>query len=982
MDAPGSSHSRLIAPQACTACGERLPEHAQFCPGCGRPVKPLKGSSESRTGPRTDQPLVAPPPLDVTTTQSDISELIDYLPERYKVLKKVGQGGMGTVYRCLDQALERQVAIKIMTERYRSDPQSERRFMREARAQATVNHPNVATVLNFGVSTNGRPYLVMEYLEGEDLRSLIRQDKIIEPIKACDLMRQVADGMEDAHVAGVVHRDLKPSNVMIVKDHKGLPWVKILDLGLAKIIGGQTDLKSITLDTASLLVGTPAYMSPEQVAGAAVDGRADIYAMGVVFFEMLTGRLPFESETMEGWLYQHLHVKPPAPSTLNPALAQYPQLDQVVLWMMSKQPHERPKTSAELSSLLKRLVDAKLLMDKTVRSARISGPRTALRFEEQPHARKSGPLTSIATDDVFASRIGPAQAGPSESSAARAAATITEQRRNNYLTFCKAAEKAESERKWDEALEQWQNALPLADRAATAEARIEGCRREMEFESQLGAANSAAKAGEWEKAETCLNRLAAGRPADARIEQMRARLPKYLVSAWLILADAKIRALPEGDVRHNLTEQLGIVHAQTGSMATAFTVIENATTKPESRAVGLAQALAAASHSSQNEGLRPYFDKVSTMAGGLVDPSERGRAQLEVGRALSAYGDQSGASAIFQSALSAFNEAKSKGIPLQVMPKKGKTGSVRRQAIDRNTISMTATSLSGPKTLRTSWENAIASVAQAQADAGLVEDSLASATFIEDPWILAQTLSQISQICAKIGRTVEAERVAGQITFALPKTQAYRALAVSRVYCGNITGAEDMIKNITGPAERIPLLGLLAAGYALRKELGRAEVRVAEAIKCSGDVIGAHARFVALLSAAEPILTAGYHDSAEPLTTSASKLIDLMDDPAERLRATLQLAKLLETSRISRVAATRTIMFSPHSSPQFMEPLRQALVIWRQVRHSADRLESTERLAFAIAWGSSPELASELLTACRDAAECALTYIGLSTGMA
>src|SRR5208283_895291 len=127
----------------------------------------------------------------------------------------------------------------------------------------------------------------MEYMQGEDLRAILRREKMIEPALACEYLAQTSDGLEEAHSAGLIHRDLKPSNLMIVKDHRGLPQVKILDLGLAKIIGGQTDLKSVTVDTAGMLIGTPAYMSPEQVAGASVDGRADLYAMGVVFFEML-----------------------------------------------------------------------------------------------------------------------------------------------------------------------------------------------------------------------------------------------------------------------------------------------------------------------------------------------------------------------------------------------------------------------------------------------------------------------------------------------------------------------------------------------------------------------------------------------------------------------------------------------------------------------------------------------------------------------
>ena len=311
----------------CPGCGANIAADAPACASCGQAVltvvrrPPERGTvalnassllgQEARLTQAPDpdtaaheEPLADPG----CQTQAELPKLAEILPARYKPIRKVGEGGMGSVYQCLDLALARPVAIKVMTERYRADPQGEWRFTREARAQAIVNHPNVATVLNFGVSVEGRPYLVMEYLEGQDLRALLRRVKLLEPLQACDLLRQTCEGLAEAHSVGLVHRDLKPSNLMIVRNHRGQPWVKILDLGLAKIMRSQTDGQSAVLDTMGFLVGTPAYMAPEQVAGGDIDGRADLYSMGVVLFEMLTGRLPFQSETLEGWLYQHVHV--------------------------------------------------------------------------------------------------------------------------------------------------------------------------------------------------------------------------------------------------------------------------------------------------------------------------------------------------------------------------------------------------------------------------------------------------------------------------------------------------------------------------------------------------------------------------------------------------------------------------------------------------------------------------------------------------
>lgn len=974
----------MVSLPACPACGDHLPPAAQFCPGCGRAVKPLKGSHDSQLGPRTDQPLTAVPT--VTETQTDIAEVSQFLPQRYQPLRKIGEGGMGTVYHCRDLALERPVAIKIMTDRYRSDPQGERRFMREARAQAIVNHPNVATILNFGISPEGRPFLVMEYLEGRDLRSIIREENIIEPLKACDLLRQTCDGLHEAHAAGLVHRDLKPSNLMIIKDHRGAWWVKILDLGLAKIVGGQTDLKSISMDTAGMLVGTPAYMSPEQVAGASVDGRADLYSLGICFYQMITGRLPFESETMEGWLYQHLHAKPPPPSHFNPELLKYPALDRLTLWMIAKSPNERPATAGELGALVKRLMDRQFRDDAIQRPARKSGPRPAMPFEENPPARKSGPRAGIPLDDApppppdRGVAVAPVAAAPREASP-DAQADI-EQRRARYLLLSREADSAESNRRWQEAIDLWMQALPLADRAETVNARVQGCRREIDFEEQLASADKAADNADWESAEKNLARLTNQRPMDARIEQSRARLPRRMIAAWLEQAKARVQQLPEGDLRQAMLERLGIAYAQSGDMKNSLTVLYDPTRKMEARIVGLAQAISAAIQNGMTEGLRPYLDQISEAAAELKDPSERGRALVEVGRAMTAYGDESAAGKLFQGALSAFSEANSRGIPMQAPLKRANTTSFRRLAVDMRSFTATTASLTGAKAIRASFEASLGSVAQAQAEAGLVNESLGTTALIDDAWTLAHTLSQVAQSFSKIGRIADAEKLATKIGFALPKTQALRALAVSRVYCGDMAAAEETLKSVTAPADRIALQGLLAAAWALRHENGRAQVRVAEAGKSVVDVVGARARFQALMSAAEPLLNAGYQELAEPLVNESGKLIDLMDDPAERLRSMLQMAQVQENARSAHLAATRTILVAHQPSSQFVEMLRKAMVIWRQVRPNPDRLECVEKLSHSIAWGSAPELASEVIGTCRDPSEAALAYIGFSTGMA
>src|ERR1043165_5708671 len=351
---------------ACLSCGSALPSEASFCPACGKSIAPLKNinSVDAPMGPRTDMPLSAMTGAPSAAEAQAAAEMPKFLPGRYEPVRLLGLGGMGAVYHCLDKQLDRPVAIKVMTDKFRSSPQGETRFMREARAQAIVNHRNVSTILNFGVSPEGKLFLVMEYLEGEDLRNFLKKSGgKIEPMLACELMRQALEGLHEAHTCGLVHRDIKPSNIMIIKDHRGQPWVKILDLGLAKMVGGQTDLMTITMDTANQLIGTPAYMSPEQVAGSKVDSRADLYSIGVVFYEIIAGRLPFESETLPGWLYQHLHETPDKPSTHNPDLLKYEQIEKIPMWMLAKKPEDRPQTAADIVTALKTVLAGKSLGD-------------------------------------------------------------------------------------------------------------------------------------------------------------------------------------------------------------------------------------------------------------------------------------------------------------------------------------------------------------------------------------------------------------------------------------------------------------------------------------------------------------------------------------------------------------------------------------------------------------------------------------------
>jgi eukaryotic-like serine/threonine-protein kinase len=230
--------------------------------------------------------------------------------DRYEIVSEIGQGAMGVVYRANDPLLERTVAIKTISLELSKDEfeEFEKRFYREASSAGRLNHPNIVTIHDVG-NTDNVAYMAMEFLEGEELRDILDSGEVLELDRIADIAAQVADGLAFAHEHGVVHRDIKPSNIMVMKN--GI--AKITDFGIALIPAG-----SRTMD--GMVLGSPKYMSPEQVVGRDVDGRSDIFSLGVVLYEMLTGKSPFSGDNISTIMYRILNEMPAAPRTLKPEL--------------------------------------------------------------------------------------------------------------------------------------------------------------------------------------------------------------------------------------------------------------------------------------------------------------------------------------------------------------------------------------------------------------------------------------------------------------------------------------------------------------------------------------------------------------------------------------------------------------------------------------------------------------------------------------
>jgi len=270
--------------------------------------------------------------MDTTLARVPIGQLLD---GRYRVESRLAHGGMATVYLGTDTRLDRTVALKIMHAELASDGDFVRRFVAEARSVARLSHPNVVTVFDQGA--DGRTlYLAMEYVPGSTLRELLHQRTRLQPGEALDIFEGVLSGLAAAHAAGIAHRDVKPENVLLGDAHS----VKVADFGLARLLSDAPHTKS------GLLIGTAAYLAPEQVAGGRADFRTDVYAAGIMLFELLTGHQPFTGDTPLAVAYRHVNETVPPPSSLVPGLP--PALDALVAMATSRNPDLRPPDAGQL----------------------------------------------------------------------------------------------------------------------------------------------------------------------------------------------------------------------------------------------------------------------------------------------------------------------------------------------------------------------------------------------------------------------------------------------------------------------------------------------------------------------------------------------------------------------------------------------------------------------------------------------------------
>jgi serine/threonine-protein kinase len=365
-DAPAPAPANVIAakkkkPRArrCPTCEQVFSGEARFCPFDGDALVDAGDWNPSA------DPL--------------LGKIID---SRYEVISVIGEGGMGTVYEVRHTTLGRRFALKVLR-RDLADAEHTARFIQEAKAAAAIGHPNIVAVSDFGELVipwgpgdapppSSRhpdaavPFFVMEYLTGISLASLLRAEKTLEPARAADIVLQCAAGLSAAHAAGVIHRDLKPDNIFLTRSGDR-EFVKLLDFGVAKMAGAGR------LTRAGMVFGTPHYMSPEQAAGQGVDHRADIYALGIILYETLAGKVPFEADTYMGVLTKHMFATPEPIERIVPDASNLGALGPIVMRCLAKSPHDRYASMAEVVSAIEGAMAEAGIPGLGRRSERVAG---------------------------------------------------------------------------------------------------------------------------------------------------------------------------------------------------------------------------------------------------------------------------------------------------------------------------------------------------------------------------------------------------------------------------------------------------------------------------------------------------------------------------------------------------------------------------------------------------------------------------------
>jgi serine/threonine protein kinase len=352
--------------RTCLACGRGHGEDTS-CDTLVREAGDVAGAGSAET--------LVPPPVEV-------DPLVGMRMGSFRLVRRVGRGGMGSVYLGEHVSIGSRVAVKVLHEHLARYPELVQRFHAEARAVNLIGHENIVSIFDMD-ATVPRPYLIMEFLEGAPLSAWV--GTALSAGAVVPVLMQVCDALHAAHARGIVHRDLKPDNIFLVKRGRGMPFVKVLDFGIAKLVDA-----SMPETVAGIIVGTPEYMAPEQSLSRRLDGRADLYAVGVIAYQLLTGRLPFPDEGLTAQLVAHQTRLPPAPRTLCPSVPA--ALEAVVLRALAKDPEDRFASALALRAALEQVLTARPAPPR----APVPGPRPQAAPDAGGAPRRTPPLAASA----------------------------------------------------------------------------------------------------------------------------------------------------------------------------------------------------------------------------------------------------------------------------------------------------------------------------------------------------------------------------------------------------------------------------------------------------------------------------------------------------------------------------------------------------------------------------------------------------------
>ena len=348
----------------CPACGAQYTDGARFCtkdgskllpmPGFTAPVMGAPGSQVSMPTPSRGTAMGRAEPPKPASPMNLVDQVLD---GRYRIVRKVGEGGMSFVYLATDTATSDRYAIKVLSHALSNDPNAMQRLKREASLGMRLAHPNVCHIIRMGETQEGLVYVVMPFVEGEILSDRNNRKGILPPAEVATFVSEIAAGLHVAHELKIVHRDLKPENIMICKSADGSERAVVMDFGLAKERRADAELQKLT--ATGIILGTPEFMSPEQLRGKPLDPRTDVYSLGLMTFEMLTGKLPFSGRTQQEMMIARLRSEPMSLREARPELNFSEALEKVLLKSMQRAPDDRYTTAPEFASALSNAIAPK-----------------------------------------------------------------------------------------------------------------------------------------------------------------------------------------------------------------------------------------------------------------------------------------------------------------------------------------------------------------------------------------------------------------------------------------------------------------------------------------------------------------------------------------------------------------------------------------------------------------------------------------------